>query len=236
VLEEIDGGDGVQVSGLSWVEGTASLPPSALATRVLCKSHNERLSRVDALGKELFVGLRARIVAAQSGHSISERLRIEAHDFGRWLLKAACAQAASDQVANLSLQPTEVPIERLWVEVIFDHKPWPTDWSVVMLWPAGGVRVITEGGGVENGWLHTNAGSVSGVDGRVQGLHFAVLFKPPPANVLGESVTRTPFSLNIQRIGSTAGGRIAFCLPGSDNVESEWVLPLDGSSTPDVDR
>ena len=70
----------------------------------------------------------------------------------------------------------------------------------------------------------------------MQGLQFAVLFEMVPRTLLGAKVIRTPFSLVLRRIGSAAGSRIDFCLPGSERVDSEWVLPFDGSSVPDVDH
>lgn len=85
------------------------------------------------------------------------------------------------------------------------------------------MRVLTEeGAGIETGWLHTTGNKVGGVEGRVQGLHFAVLFEMVPRTLVGAKVIRTPFSLVLQRVGSAAGSRIDFCLRGSERVDSEW--------------
>lgn len=92
MLKRIDQGDGVEVSGPSWIpHGThRQLPPNALANRVLCREHNSRLSRYDVVGERVFTAIGDRIDAAHRAAVPQPTERIDAELLARWILKMFC--------------------------------------------------------------------------------------------------------------------------------------------------
>ena len=143
ILKAIDQGEGVEVSGLSWMaKGTSQLlPPSALASKVLCKFHNEKLSPYDATAQHAFDALSAAIDAAHSGSAGIPTAHVDATRFACWLLKALCGLAASQQVSSIEGAKAAINVETAWVEVLFGRRPWPPHWSLAGL-PCNGTTAV----------------------------------------------------------------------------------------------
>ena len=75
----------LKVSGASWLEdGDKNLPPSALASSVMCDRHNSALSPLDNMAIRLFQAFDEK-GAGDSGQRIL--YLFSGHDLERWLLK-----------------------------------------------------------------------------------------------------------------------------------------------------
>lgn len=84
ILKQVEGPS----TGYRWLKGQSrELPPSAFQSWVLCKSHNERLSRLDEIASKLF----AAMWAAALGEDGPTHLLINGHDLERWIVQRACA-------------------------------------------------------------------------------------------------------------------------------------------------
>ncbi len=97
----------IRVSGLPRqpVGEVKLLTPQALASKILCKRHNESLSPLDALGKRFF-GSFPHISPSQT--SADEQLRLfQGHDLERWMLKTMCGAICSRYVAGPAMPPPE---------------------------------------------------------------------------------------------------------------------------------
>jgi hypothetical protein len=74
--------------GFRWLKGAERhLSPDALTARVLCKSHNERLSPLDEVGFKVLAAMRA----CGLGEPGPSHLVVNGHDLERWIVQRACA-------------------------------------------------------------------------------------------------------------------------------------------------
>lgn len=88
-------------AGYRWLRGqTKSLPSDALAARVLCKSHNQRLSKLDDVGFAVFEAMRA----CALGEPGPKHLIVNGHDFERWIVQRACAVCFSGNADHKGLK------------------------------------------------------------------------------------------------------------------------------------
>jgi hypothetical protein len=102
LLHYLNRDNNFRVGGLPWVKGKEQvLPPSALASRVLCKRHNSALSELDTIAVRLFQAFDEE-GAVGSGQQLI--YFFSGHDLERLLLKILCGITCSK---NISL---EVPI------------------------------------------------------------------------------------------------------------------------------
>jgi hypothetical protein len=88
ILELVD----APSKGWRWLNGKEKhLPPDALAARVLCKSHNERLAPLDGVGFRMLEAMRA----CALGLPGPSHLLVNGHDFECWIVQRACAMLYS---------------------------------------------------------------------------------------------------------------------------------------------
>ncbi len=91
ILELVD----APSTGWRWLKGEEKhLPPDALAARVLCKSHNERLAPLDDVGFRILAAMRA----CALGLPGPSHLLVNGHDFECWIVQRACAVLYSGNV------------------------------------------------------------------------------------------------------------------------------------------
>jgi hypothetical protein len=113
----------LRVTGLPWVEGEVQVvPPSALASRVLCKRHNSALSPLDAIAVRLFKALDEEGAAGSSQQLL---YLFSGHDLERWLLKILCGITCS---RNLPLDlKAGLVIPKNWLDILFGDTEFPDE-------------------------------------------------------------------------------------------------------------
>jgi len=127
ILELSDG----PTAGYRWLKGqTKDLPPDALASHVLCRSHNSRLSKLDDVGISVFAAMRA----CTLGEPGPTHLIVNGHDFERWLVQRAAAVMYS---GNADFRGFKVDLGKF-------AQPEVRDALVEGVWPAGGGLYLTE--------------------------------------------------------------------------------------------
>lgn len=127
ILELSDG----PTAGYRWLKGlTKDLPPDALAARVLCRSHNSRLSKLDDVGIAVFAAMRA----CTLGEPGPTHLIVNGHDFERWLVQRAAAVMYS---GNADFRGFKVDLGKF-------AQPEVRDALVEGVWPAGGGLYLTD--------------------------------------------------------------------------------------------
>ena len=123
LLHYLNRNSNLRVSGFPWIErAEQALPPSALASRILCERHNSALSTLDTIAVRLFqafdergaVGSRRQLLYLFSGHDVE-----------RWLLKILCGITCSK---NLKLDiETDISIPSYWLEILFGKLEFPDE-------------------------------------------------------------------------------------------------------------
>jgi len=113
----------VKVSGLPWLEQKeVVLPPSALASRVLCERHNTALSGLDAIAVSLFQAFDEK-GAVGSGKQLL--YIFSGHDLELWLLKILCGVACSKNFP-VDGEP-DLSIPKYWLEILFGEAKFPDE-------------------------------------------------------------------------------------------------------------
>lgn len=86
-----------------------TIPPSALAPKILCKRHNAALGGLDQIGSTFFRYVMGKVVP-------SPILMINGEEIERWMLKALCGLLAS---GHTSAQPKHWRPPYEWLEILF---------------------------------------------------------------------------------------------------------------------
>jgi len=117
LLDYLNRDDGLTVSGLPWLNGKEqTLPPNALASKILCERHNSALSPLDEMAVRFFQAFDEEGVAG-SGQQLLHLF--SGHDLERWLLKMLCGIAFSK---NLTTDiDCDLSIPRLWLDILFGY-------------------------------------------------------------------------------------------------------------------
>lgn len=127
ILEISDGPS----AGYRWLKGQSKdLPPDALASKVLCRSHNSRLSQLDDVGIAVFSALRA----CALGETGPSHLIVNGHDFERWIVQRAAAVMYS---GNADYRGFKVDLGSV-------AQPEVRDALAEGIWPEGGGLYLTE--------------------------------------------------------------------------------------------
>lgn len=127
ILELTDGPS----AGYRWLKGqTKDLPPDALASNVLCRSHNSRLSQIDEVGIAVFSAMRA----CALGEPGPTHLIVNGHDFERWLVQRAAAVMYS---GNAVFRGFKIDLGNV-------AQPEVRDALVEGVWPTGGGLCLTD--------------------------------------------------------------------------------------------
>lgn len=210
VLKEINQGDGVEVSGTSWIlpGTTRRLAPSALASRVLCAQHNSYLSKYDNVGKRAFSSIGAAIRSAHGAGDAITTEQIEHDLFGGWILKMFCGLAAAGQPADRAGNRVDVALEDEWIQVIFGRRPWPSHWINTLV-RGESSPVYTKGGGVEISALHSG-NRVAAVESRLHGIRFVLFLAQVPPTLEGERVFPFPLRLAFNSTRNQATSFVEF--------------------------
>ena len=105
------------------------LPSQALASKVLCKRHNQALSPLDAEAGRLLetIGSYDRAfneVNPSTGISIFCGEELE-----KWMLKITCGMVAGGQAARYGIS-LEADVRRDWVSILSGEEDWPPLWGL----------------------------------------------------------------------------------------------------------
>ncbi|MDH5178964.1 MAG: hypothetical protein OEY07_04805 [Gammaproteobacteria bacterium] len=115
LLHHLNINNSLSVSGFSWTgTDTKTVPPSALASNILCERHNNILSGLDSIALKLFHALDE---SDLSDTDDKELLLFSGHDLERWLLKTLCGLIASKSLALTD--DVERGIQREWLEILY---------------------------------------------------------------------------------------------------------------------
>ena len=115
LLHHLNRTNNLSVGGFPWLEGKDKiLPPSALASRILCERHNASLSPLDAMAVRLFRAFDEEGAGA-SGRRVLHLF--SGHDLERWLLKILCGVAYS-KAFPLETE-ADLSIPKQWLEILF---------------------------------------------------------------------------------------------------------------------
>lgn len=218
VLKEIDQGDGVEVSGMSWLPPGAirALPPSALASRVLCRRHNSYLSPNDKMAARAFSAIGAAIRMANGEGAAIPTKQIEPNLFGGWILKWFCGLAFSGQPTDPAGKRVDLALEEEWIQALFGQQPWPSRWNTAFL-RSGASPVYTKGGGLEISPLHVGE-RIAAIEVLLHGIRFALFLGTVPRTLEGAQVIPFPLRLAFTSLRTQAASYVDFTAQG-------WVVP-----------
>jgi hypothetical protein len=114
----------VKIDGFNWQEMRSTqqqLPTPSLASRILCKRHNEALSGLDAMALRFFQILDSAIRQTEGRDRVA---LFDGTDFERWMLKTLCGAAFSAN-ADIGDLPTDWRPDLLWLNILFRGEPFP---------------------------------------------------------------------------------------------------------------
>lgn len=111
--------------GAPWQpEGTEkSLPPNALASKILCGRHNHALSPLDAEAGRLFRTIGAFDRDFNDKPATDAMAMFSGEDIERWMLKTVCGMVASKHVAQDRIIRNTI-VNDAWVDALFGKRVW----------------------------------------------------------------------------------------------------------------
>lgn len=115
-------------SGLAWQQKGAEqfIPTKGLASKVLCKEHNSRLSKLDFQATELFEHVRKFSMRDKIEVPKSTEMVVDGSMLERWMLKCICGFLASRSLPTRfpDRVRSQVPSD-WWVDMLFGLSPIP---------------------------------------------------------------------------------------------------------------
>lgn len=128
LLSHLNMNNSLEVEGFPWQKsGKTTLPPNALAARILCQRHNSALSNLDSLAVRLFKSLDEGGIAENAKNLL---YLFSGHDLERWLLKVLCGMAFSN---NLPIDlRIDLSIPQEWIEILFGYRDFPENMGLFM--------------------------------------------------------------------------------------------------------
>jgi hypothetical protein len=120
LLEKLNELGGLRVQGLSWMKGGESkaLPPSAMASKILCDRHNAALSGLDSLAVRFFGAFSPRM----DGTLPPPIFIFLGNDLERWLLKILCGGVKG---AGFRPEGRGNSLPKEWIEILFGRREFP---------------------------------------------------------------------------------------------------------------
>jgi hypothetical protein len=174
----------VTIEGFNWQEQntTQELPTPTLASRILCKRHNEGLSGLDAMALRLF----QRIDNAVRQNEHQDRVFLfHGSDFERWLLKTLCGAVFSRNAQTRAIGTDWNP-SPLWLDVLFSGAPLPDRWGFYF----AGDSADTIDGGFKLRTLSNPNDGVYGARISFDDELFLFLMDAPPEDMTGTYLDR----------------------------------------------
>jgi len=174
----------VRIDGFNWQEAnrTVELPTARLASKMLCKRHNEALSSLDAVALRFFQKLDN---AIRQRERRNRAFLFDGTDFERWMLKTLCGVAASGY-ADIGTVSSDWKPHILWLNILFDGEPFPDRWG--FYYSEQSADAIE--GGFKLRTLSNSADGVYGVKISLNDESFLFLMDTPPENLTGTYLAR----------------------------------------------
>jgi hypothetical protein len=185
ILKEIISHNGLlTIDGFNWQElnTTREVPTPRLASRILCKRHNEALSRIDAVALRLFKKLDNAIRQEQRQPCV---FLVDGTDFERWMLKSLCGLVLSGYADIGAVGPTWRPDIR-WLRILFDDELFPDRWGFYY----SGESATTIEGGVKCRTISNSHDGVYGLETLLDDERFLLLMDAPPEDLSGTYLSR----------------------------------------------
>jgi hypothetical protein len=184
ILKVLRHGGTVTINGFNWQpeNSVQELPPARLASKILCKRHNESLSGLDAMALRLFQAIDNSIRQNERKDRV---FLFDGSDFERWLLKTLCGAVFSGN-AHMKASDKDWRPSPLWLHVLFDGIPFPRRWG---FYYAGNTAERIEGGFK----LRTLSNPIAGVYGARISFDdelFLFLMETPPEDLTGTYLER----------------------------------------------
>ena len=131
ILKELVYERGVKITGVPWIdyETWKVLPTESLASKILCKNHNQALSDLDAQMGRFFRTILDFDEDFNRDAPKEELAVFSGEDIEKWMLKTVCAMVASSQLATQG-QKMDVPLKREWVDILYNNHSWPEHWGM----------------------------------------------------------------------------------------------------------
>jgi hypothetical protein len=122
LLNELNRDNNLRVAGFPWQTAGQEkvLRPNALASKILCKRHNDALSSLDAIALRLFHAFNEE---GTSGSGRQLLFLFNGSDLERWILKVLCGLAHSGNLMRRG--GTAVSIPNQWLEILFGYIDFP---------------------------------------------------------------------------------------------------------------
>ncbi|OFW26674.1 MAG: hypothetical protein A3H97_00760 [Acidobacteria bacterium RIFCSPLOWO2_02_FULL_65_29] len=108
---------------------SAEIGAGSLASRILCKKHNEELSPIDAAGTTFLSGLHASFKDLNKSQFLEKAVEIPGRLLELWLLKVYCGLLTVHRIAA---------IPPVLVEILFGQQAWPECEGLYVLTPEDG--------------------------------------------------------------------------------------------------
>jgi len=174
----------VKIDGFNWQEekSTQELPTPRLASRILCKRHNEALSSIDAMALRFFQKLDNAIRQTERRDCV---FLFDGTDFERWMLKTLCGVVLSGY-ADIGAVSTDWKPDLLWLNILFDGERFPDHWGLYY----SGESADTIEGGFKLRTLSNSPDGVYGVRISLDDELFLFLMDTPPEDLTGTYLAR----------------------------------------------
>lgn len=184
ILKVLSRNGTVSIDGFNWQEGGSlqDLPTPSLASRILCKRHNEALSGLDAMALRLFQTIDN---AVRQKQRQSRVFLFDGSDLERWLLKTLCGSVFSRNAHTRGVNSDWRP-SALWLNVLFNGVDFPNRCGFYF---AGDSADAIEGGFKLRTISNANDG-VYGVGISFDDEPFLCLMDTPPDNLAGTYLER----------------------------------------------
>lgn len=114
-LLELWGRFNLQLEGAPWApETTPTVSVNSMTSKILCRRHNEALSPLDSLAKDLF-----EFVFIENHESAPEVMLINGYELERWFLKTLCGLVAAGMATRNGQILESWKPELEWLDILF---------------------------------------------------------------------------------------------------------------------
>jgi hypothetical protein len=184
ILKELSHDGLVKIEGFNWQEQNSAqeVPTPRLVSKILCKRHNEALSRIDAIALRLF---------QKVDNAIRQKQRqpcaflFDGTDFERWMLKTLCGLVLSGY-ADIGAVGTSWKPDIRWLGILFAGEPFPDRWGFYYSGESG----ATIEGGVKFRTIANSEDGVYGLEILLDDERFLFLMDTPPEDLSGTYLAR----------------------------------------------
>jgi len=184
ILKGLSHNGSVKINGFKWqMDGAPQeIPTPTLASRILCKRHNEALSGLDAMALRLFQKIDDAVRQKQREDRV---FLFDGSDFERWLLKTLCGAVFSRNAHTRGVSADWKPSSE-WIGILFDGVPFPERWGFYF---AGDSAEKIEGG-FKLSIISNPNDSCYGIRISFDDELFLFLMDTPPGNLRGTYLER----------------------------------------------